>query len=45
MLLEDAKAFARKVVAEGRALIRVRDRSEKLVYDEKAFNEARRQSD
>ena len=39
-VVADAVAFARKVVAEGRALIRVRDRSEKLVYDEKAFNEA-----
>ena len=39
-VVADACALARKVVAESRALIRVRDRSEKLVYDEKAFNEA-----
>ena len=39
-VVEDACALARKAVAESRALIRVRDRSEKLVYDEKVFNEA-----
>jgi 3-hydroxyacyl-CoA dehydrogenase len=38
--IAEAAAFVRKVVVEGRPLIRVRDRAEKLSYDEKAFNEA-----
>jgi 3-hydroxyacyl-CoA dehydrogenase len=39
-IIADATALAMKAAAEGRALIRVRDRAEKLVVDETAFNEA-----
>jgi 3-hydroxyacyl-CoA dehydrogenase len=39
-VIADAIALAMKAVAEGRALIRVRDRAEKLALDETAFDEA-----
>lgn len=39
-VVADAVALARQVVAEGRALVRVRDRTDKLALDETAFNEA-----
>ncbi len=39
-IVADGVTFARKVLAEGRPLKRVRDRDDKLAFDEKAFNEA-----
>ncbi|WP_088343399.1 MULTISPECIES: 3-hydroxyacyl-CoA dehydrogenase NAD-binding domain-containing protein [Rhodomicrobium] len=39
-IVADGVAFARKILAEGRPIQRVRDRADKLAFDEKAFKEA-----